>query len=253
EITKPIESQADGPTVGEGRWTDEAALCAIRGKLIDGVIQGAGREEISRSVKGKAEPLAGKRPKCALTPCGSDLIDRGGTIRVGITHSHDKDVARGVHRQATTEKVAANRGKGALDAVRSNFHNAWLKRTGNGVERVGYHKKIAGMVKGDPSRPGKAGSKGALHSARVVLVNKAAAILGIAINRSEQVVHRAICCYCAYSQANNRERRVDKFSYCFHLFLSFIILLQNVPGRVWKKSFQNRKNSELWSGIRTEE
>src|SRR6266567_3094518 len=35
---------------------------------------------------------------------------------------------------------------------------------------------------------------------------------------------------------------------CF--FLSFF--LQNLPGKFWKKSFQNRKNSELWSGTRTE-
>ena len=48
----------------------------------------------------------------------------------GIIHSYDKDVARGVHRQAATKKVAADRGKGALAAVPSNFHNACLKRAG---------------------------------------------------------------------------------------------------------------------------
>src|SRR5207249_10401530 len=45
--------------------------------------------------------------------------------------------------------------------------------------------------------------------------------------------------------------RIIKFRYCFHVFLPFIVLLQNLPAQVWKKSFQNRKNSELWSGIRT--
>jgi len=43
----------------------------------------------------------------------------------------------------------------------------------------------------------------------------------------------------------NCERGIQNILRDFHLFLPFSILLQNLPGKVWKKSFQNRKNSEL--------
>jgi hypothetical protein len=79
------------------------------------------------------------------------------------------------------------------------------------------------MVKGQPAGPGKAGSKGALHSTRVVFVNKTATVVHIAINGSEQIVDRAICGYCAYGESDNRQRQVNKLRYCFHVFLSFII------------------------------
>ena len=61
------------------------------------------------------------------------------------------------------------------------------------------------MVKSDPARPGKAGSKDALHSTRVVLVNKTAAVVAITIDGNKQVVRSAICSYSAYSKNDNRE------------------------------------------------
>src|SRR5215475_1579880 len=96
-------------------------------------------------------------------------------------------------------------------------------------------------------------SKGALPSARVIFVNKTAVVLRIAINGSEQIAQRAIYGYRAYSERGNSQRGVNHVRHSFHLFLPFSILLQDLPVQVWKKSFQNRKNSELWSGIRMQE
>src|SRR5207249_7111814 len=110
-----------------------------------------------------------------------------------------------VKRHALTEKVTAKCGKGALDSVRSNFHNAWLKRAGNGIERVGHHKKSAEVIKGHAARAREARSEDALHATRVVFVNKTATVVGSAINRNKQVVRSAICSYSAYSKNDNRE------------------------------------------------
>ncbi len=59
------------------RWTNEDALCAIGGELVDSRIDGVGCEEIASTVKGQAETLARYRAERALYTVGSNFVDRG--------------------------------------------------------------------------------------------------------------------------------------------------------------------------------
>jgi hypothetical protein len=91
--------------------------------------------------------------------------------------------------------LLAECGECALHPIRSYFHNGSLIYAGNIVARKSSDEQIGCVIKGHSSRPGKAGSKDALHAAWGVFVNKTATVVASAINGNEQVSQGAICRY----------------------------------------------------------